>query len=133
MGPDARNARGPKTKKGTKKGVGEPSKASIQSVPDSVALAATLSAVSAMAEEEGLVDLRVAAGQVCAVKRFLYTTAVMVGLQPYRYERRYCYEHEADAREALAAWTSGEHPPGPWIKCKGQGIDLLNPAVFHGG
>ncbi|MCY1224458.1 hypothetical protein D9M72_366160 [compost metagenome] len=64
---------------------------------------------------------------MCAVKQFNYTTAVVVGLDDVGYQRRYCYEHRADAQAALAAWDGCEHPSGPWIKCKGAGIDLLNP------
>jgi hypothetical protein len=68
-------------------------------------------------------------GQLCAILRFNYTTALMVGLDPAGYERRYCYEHEHDAREALSSWDGKHHPGGPWIKCKGGGIDLLNPML----
>ena len=32
---------------------------------------------------------------------------------------------------ALAAWDGEEHPGGPWIKCKGAGIDLLNPSFVE--
>lgn len=76
----------------------------------------------------GCTDLRVLDGALCAVHRFNFTTAALVGLHPVGDERRYCYEHAADARAALAAWDGREHPPGPWIQCKGTGIDLLNPA-----
>jgi len=53
---------------------------------------------------------------------------VVVGLDDVGYQRRYCYEHQLAARAALLAWDGRGHPPGPWIKCKGAGIDLLNPA-----
>jgi hypothetical protein len=76
----------------------------------------------------GYEDIRALADQVCAVKRFNFTTAVVVGLDDVGYQRRYCYEHQDVARAALPAWDGREHPPGPWIKCKGAGIDLLNPA-----
>jgi hypothetical protein len=75
----------------------------------------------------GYTDVRALNGKVCAVKQFNYTTAVVVGLDPIGYQRRYCYEHRADAQAALAAWNGEKHPSGPWIKCKGSGIDLLNP------
>jgi hypothetical protein len=75
----------------------------------------------------GYTDLRALQGQVCAVKQFNFTTAVVVGLDDVGYQRRYCYEHRADAEAALATWDGLEHPSGPWIKCKGAGIDLLNP------
>ena len=34
-----------------------------------------------------------------------------------------------DALRALLDWDGLGHPAGPWIKCKGAGIDLLNPAL----
>ena len=68
-------------------------------------------------------------GQWCAIKRFNFTTAIVVGLEPAGYQRRYCFEHAEDAHQALAVWDGKGHPGGPWIKCKGPGIDLLNPAL----
>ncbi|KWT64595.1 hypothetical protein APY03_7571 [Variovorax sp. WDL1] len=82
----------------------------------------------AMLLASGYTDLRVVDGVLCAVRRFNFTTAIIVGLDPVGYVRRYCYEHGSDARAALAAWNGREHPPAPWIKCKGAGIDLLNPS-----
>jgi hypothetical protein len=68
-------------------------------------------------------------GVWCAIQRFSYTTAIVVGLDPVGYSLRYCYEHAQEAEIALAAWDGKDHPGGPWIKCKGGGIDLLNPAL----
>ena len=68
-------------------------------------------------------------GQLCAIRRFNFTTAIVVGLDPVGYQRRNCVEHAQDARRALAAWNGKDHPGGPWIKCKGAGMDLLNPAL----
>ncbi len=68
-------------------------------------------------------------GVLCALNRFNFTTGLVVGLHADHYERRYCYEHQHDAHEALQAWDGRGHPGGPWIKCKGAGIDLLNPAL----
>lgn len=76
----------------------------------------------------GYSDLRTLGRVVCGIKRINFTTALVVGLDATGYQRRYCYEHEADARAALLQWTGDGHPGGPWIKCKGAGIDLLNPA-----
>jgi len=75
----------------------------------------------------GYTHICVLQDQVCAVKQFNFTTAVVVGLDDVGYQRRYCYEYQADAQAALVAWDGREHPSGPWIKCKGAGIDLLNP------
>lgn len=77
---------------------------------------------------QGYSDLCVRAGSLCAICGFNFTTALVVGLDPAGYEKRYCYEHDNEARQALAAWDGQGHPEGPWIKCKGAGIDILNPA-----
>lgn len=76
---------------------------------------------------EGYTDLQMKAGVLCGISLFCYTTGLVVGLAPMGYTKRYCFEHEADARSALDAWDGQGHPSGPWIKCKGAGIDLLNP------
>jgi hypothetical protein len=59
--------------------------------------------------------------------KFSYTVGLVIGLDAIGYERRYCYEHADDAIRALDQWNGAEHPGGPWIKCKGAGVDLLNP------
>ena len=76
----------------------------------------------------GYVDLRLIAGTLCAFHRFNFTTAIVVGLDPVGYQRRYCYEYAEEVQSAFAAWDGRDHPPGRWIKCEGADIDLLNPA-----
>jgi hypothetical protein len=66
---------------------------------------------------------------VCAVTKFAFTSGVCVDLDEEGYDRRYCFEHERDAIFALASWDGTGHISGPWIKCKGRNIDLLNPAL----
>ena len=75
----------------------------------------------------GYDGLRTIGEVICGLRRFNYTTAIVVRLDESGYERRYCFEHMEDARAALAEWDGKGHPGGPWIKCKGAGIDLLNP------
>jgi hypothetical protein len=100
-----------------------PAKAS----PDASALSTALAA-------SGYTDVCILQNRVCALKAFPFTTAVVAGVDLIGYERRYCYEHLADAQAAqaaqaaLTAWDGRGHPSGPWIKCKGTGIDLFNPA-----
>ncbi len=79
-------------------------------------------------EAAGYDDLRAINGVICGIRRFNYTTAIVVGLDEAGYELRYCFEHKEDAKAALRAWDGEGHPSGPWIKCKGAGVDLLNPA-----
>jgi hypothetical protein len=78
---------------------------------------------------QGYSGIRERNGQICAIQRFNFTTAIVVGLDPAGYQRRYCFEHEEDAWRGLGAWDGKGHPGGAWIKCKGAGIDLLNPAL----
>ncbi|VTU44289.1 hypothetical protein RA8P2_00117 (plasmid) [Variovorax sp. RA8] len=56
------------------------------------------------------------------------TVGLVVGLTWEGHDRRYCYESAKYALVALEAWDGQGHPGGPWIKCKGAGIDLLNPS-----
>lgn len=75
-------------------------------------------------------DFRSLDGIICAIEPFAYTWAVVVGLTDSGYQRRYCFENKLDACESLQQWDGRDHPGGPWIKCKGIGIDLLNPSFF---
>lgn len=61
------------------------------------------------------------------VQKMAYTTGLFCELDAVGYSHRYCYEHYAEAFSALNAWDGEGHPPGPWIKRKGLGGDLLNP------
>lgn len=80
--------------------------------------------------ENGYTELREVPGQgLCGLLPFTFTWAIVVKLTPGGYARRYCYEHHHDAAQALQAWSGAGHPSGPWIKCKGAGIDLLNPEL----
>ena len=78
-------------------------------------------------KSEGYSDFKLVNGKLCGLLPFVFTTGLIVGLEPMGYDHRYCFEHEHDARNALMAWTGDGHPSGPWIKLKGIGIDLLNP------
>lgn len=78
--------------------------------------------------DQGYRELRLVGRTVCGLRGFNFTMGLVVGLSFEGYERRYCYEHETDAASALSTWDGVDHPSGPWIKCKGAGIDLLNPA-----
>lgn len=80
--------------------------------------------------ENGYTEMREVEGHGwCGLLQFAFTWAIVVNLTPDCYERRYCYEHQVDAIRALTAWNGLKHPSGPWIKCKGVGVDFLNPAL----
>lgn len=78
---------------------------------------------------QGYAELKHAGAALCGLQRQLFTTGLVVALTAEGYERRYCYERREDARRALAAWDGRGHPGGPWIKCKGAGIGVLNPEL----
>jgi len=81
-------------------------------------------------DQDAYTDLvRKGARGICGLQMFMFTTGLVAGLTPFGYDRRYCYEHAHEARAVLVAWDGVGHPPGPWIKCKGYGIDLLNPEL----
>lgn len=82
----------------------------------------------ALLSQEGYTSLRRLGGQLCGLQGYNFTCALVVGLEAQGYGRRYCYESDAEAAEAIRVWDGEGHPPGPWIKCKGAGIELLNPA-----
>lgn len=83
----------------------------------------------ALLAAQGYRQVVVRKDRVCAVKTFAFTTALLVGIDPIGYTLRYCYEHAHEAEAALAEWDGTGHPGGPWIKCKGAGIDILNPSL----
>lgn len=68
-------------------------------------------------------------GRVIGVSPMLYTFGLMVGCDEHGYQYRYCYERAADVRAAFDAWDGTGDPPGPWIKRKGLGEDVLGPGA----
>lgn len=64
---------------------------------------------------------------LCGVSRFIYTVAMVYGIDENGYTGRYCYASKQEAVGALEAWTGEGHPGGAWIKHKGHLIDESNP------
>ncbi len=73
---------------------------------------------------------QLADGRRCGLMRMLYTYALAANVSLLGHEYRYCFEHLEDAQASLQAWNGEGHPGGPWIACKGKGVDLLNPAYL---
>jgi len=56
-------------------------------------------------EEEGYEDLREVKGRgLCGVMRFIFTTAVVVGIDWFGYVGRYCFGTKREAQDALREW-----------------------------
>ena len=85
---------------------------------------------AAVCEGEYTSVRRMPNGQRCALLQMVYTHALVVDISLDGYGRRYCFEHRKDAEESLQAWSGEGHPGGPWIVCKGLGVNLLNPAFL---
>lgn len=81
-----------------------------------------------LVEKNGYFNLREIPGRgVCGLGRMLFTTGLFYGLDFIGRKGRYCYKNLADAKEAIEIWDGTGHPPGEWIKHKGDGIDEGNP------
>jgi hypothetical protein len=64
----------------------------------------------------------------CAMQRFIFTTAIIEGLDEVGYLGRWCYPHELVKEAAIAyeLWDGKGDPAGRWIKYKGK-KEYLNP------
>lgn len=84
-------------------------------------------------EQEGYSHITFIRGKgLCGLRRFMFTTGLVIGLTKDSYGGRYCYTNHADALEALKKWEgAGEANSDPkdshWIKYKGFGEDRPNP------
>jgi len=78
--------------------------------------------------ELGYTSPKLINGVWCALMRMMFTTGLFVGIDEHGVSHRYCYNFFKEASDALAAYeNTNEHPPGDWIKRKGQGGDFPNP------
>lgn len=63
---------------------------------------------------------------LCGLKRFAFTTGLVVGMDNYSYKGRYCYPIHADAVKAINEWNGVGDPSGEWVKYKGEGGERTN-------
>ncbi len=63
---------------------------------------------------------------LCGVFKFMFTVAVVIGIDSMGYKGRYCYGSEYEAVHAIMHWTGQGDPPGDWIKYKGEGGERSN-------
>jgi len=85
--------------------------------------------LKAYLEENGYYHLKEIPGRgLCGVRTFMYTIAIVYGLDKEGYVGRYCYPHENAKDLALAylIWDGVDDPIGPWVKHKGE-IEYSNP------
>jgi hypothetical protein len=81
-------------------------------------------------ELEGYKYLREIPGHgLCGMRRFIFTVGLIVGLNEFDFEGRYCYEGYNECTAAIMTWDGQGDPPGPWIKYKGKKREYSNPNV----
>lgn len=79
-------------------------------------------------KKNGYSDVRMIQGKGwCGLRRFIFTTGLVVGIDEVGYVGRYCYKHHAGAKEALKSWSGKGDPDGQWIKYKGIPAERSNP------
>jgi hypothetical protein len=84
-------------------------------------------------ETEGYYEIREIPGiGLCGLRKFIFTTGLVIGMDEDRYYGRYCYSNEVDALKALNEWDGKEDPSGPWIKYKGTPGERSNPEMDNG-
>lgn len=56
---------------------------------------------------------------LCGMSYFMFTVAIIYGLNESGYIGRYCYQNEEEAQAAFDKWNGKGDPDGNWIKHKG--------------
>lgn len=84
-------------------------------------------------KSEGYYEIREVPGRgICGLRKFIFTTGLVVGMTKDLYYGRYCYSNESDASKALNEWNGEGDPDGPWIKYKGMPEERSNPLMEDG-
>jgi hypothetical protein len=77
--------------------------------------------------EQGYTDLRVLPdGRIIGISKFMYTYGLMVNLNEYGYDERFCYTDYPTAIAAVNTWDGCGDPPYNWVKAKGL-VERSNP------
>ena len=95
-----------------------------------------LSFTEQMCAEGYVLPIKLPTGEWAALNQFMFTVGLVVGLDPYGYRCRYCYESGREATQALLLWNGEGDPTGPWIKHKGKTregkvVDRDNPRLTN--
>jgi hypothetical protein len=63
---------------------------------------------------------------ICALREFMFTTGIIVGISEHLYYGRYCYSSQTEAKKELNSWNGEGDPSGNWLKYKGEGGEREN-------
>jgi len=84
-------------------------------------------------EENGYFNIRTLSdGRIIANLKFVFTTAIVVGIDESGYYGRYCYGDHNEPVDIIHNWDGIGDPPGNWIKYKGYPEERLNPNFCNG-
>lgn len=75
-------------------------------------------ALMAQLEREGFYNVRQLACGLTALRDYVHTTDIVVGIRGTAYAGRYSYPESQSARDALNQWDGTGDPSGPWLKYK---------------
>lgn len=67
----------------------------------------------------GYYYVRLLACGTTALRDYVNTTDIVVGIKGRTYLKRYSYDSKDLALAALKKWDGNGDPSGPWLKCKG--------------
>lgn len=70
-------------------------------------------------QDENYWDFQYKDGKICALQRFFFTVAIVVGIDESGYSHRYCYHNLLEAVTAYKEWN-GKGDPQNYIKKKGK-------------
>lgn len=68
---------------------------------------------------EGFYNIREFPFGTVALRDYVNTCDIVVGIKGTAYKRRYSYDSRHHAQKALESWDGQGDPSGPWLKCKG--------------
>lgn len=57
---------------------------------------------------------------ICGLRVFMFTCGLCYDLDEFQYKGRYCYRSTVEAAVAIKTWDGMGHPPGEWVKHKGE-------------
>lgn len=78
-------------------------------------------------KSQGYYEIRRIEGHgLCGLKKFAFTTGLIIGMEYDSYFGRYCFPTEHDALNSLNEWNGIGDPLGNWIKYKGGGGEREN-------
>jgi hypothetical protein len=63
---------------------------------------------------------------LCCLKKYAFTTGLVIGLSKHSYFGRYCFTNEQEAMDSLKEWNGDGDPKGNWLKYKGIGGEREN-------